>query len=499
MQSGTVITTADEDIFEEDELPTQPDVLPRTYDPFARKVKIIFRPCTDIDNAERLLHYHGDDLRYCYQAKRWFYWDGRRWAEDKGGYIDRCAEDVARKIMMESAKEESKDNVEKKAKWALATMQNNGIKNMIERAKSKMPIQYEEFDQDPYLLNCLNGTIDLRTGNLWPHQRDHYITKLVPISYDPKACCPHWNDFLVRTMGNQDNIVAFLQRAVGYALTGDTREQVMFILWGGGSNGKSTFLTTLLELISDYGQQTPTEALMQKKASAIPNDIARLRGSRFVSAVETEEGRRLSEVLVKQLTGGDIITARFLNQEFFEFKPEFKIFMATNHKPVVRGTDDGIWRRLPLIPFQVKFWNPDRGETGPDELQADKSLTGKLREELPGILAWAVRGCQLWQEEGLNIPAEVRAATDEYRAEMDTLADFLSDRCVVKPEAFCKNAEMYAAFTKWAEESGEPKMSQKALTQRLKERNFEQKRSSDGKSRLWVGIGIITDQQELGE
>jgi putative DNA primase/helicase len=442
---------------------------------------------TDIGNAMRLMHYHGEDLRYSYQAKRWYIWDGRRWAEDRTGEIQRRAESVTNAILKEAQSEN--DNAKRKEaliKWAHTSMSNASIKNMIERAQNKAPVQFEDLDRDPWLLNCLNGTIDLRTGELREHRQSDYITKLIPVEYDPQAVCPTWNDFLFHIMGERDHLVAFLQRAVGYALTGNTREQVIFILHGSGANGKSTFLNTLLQLVSDYGSQTPAETLMAKKGTSIPNDIARLRGARFVSAVETEQGKRLSEVLVKQLTGGDVITARFLNQEFFEFTPEFKIFMATNHKPEIRGTDEGIWRRLPLIPFEV---------TIPPE-QRDKALPEKLRAELSGIFNWAIVGCRLWLQEGLKVPSEVVEATASYRAEMDTLQTFFDEHCVQDASATCNNTDIYREYSKWAEDSGEFKQAQKWLTQRLKERGFTQSRGSGGKVRYWHGIGLLNEPQK---
>jgi putative DNA primase/helicase len=355
---------------------------------------------------------------------------------------------------------------------------------MISLAASepKIAIQPDELDQDPWSLNVLNGTVDLRTGKLRAHDRDDWITKLVPVAYDATTPAPLWNAHLERVLPDAE-LRAFFERAVGYSLTGLTIEQVMFILWGGGANGKSVTVETILGLLGDYACKTPSETLLARREGSIPNDIARLQGARFVSSVEMEENRRLAESRIKELTGGDTVTARFMRAEFFDFRPVCKLWMATNHKPVVRGTDLAIWRRLRLVPFTVTI----------PESERDHHLLEKLRGELPGILAWAVEGCLAWQREGLNPPEAVLLATKTYREEEDVLGAFLQERCVLGVGHWVFAGNLYRAYGGWCERNGEKPISQKALAARLSERGCESDRKGHGGKRVWRGIGLQGD------
>jgi len=313
---------------------------------------------------------------------------------------------------------------------------------MLSLAESEpgIPIAPDQFDTDPWLLNCLNGTIDLKNGELRPHNRDDLITRMVPVEYDAKATCPLFLKFLDRIMGGNQSLISFLQKILGYSLTGSTREQCLFFLYGLGANGKSTLLNIVQSLWGDYATRTSSETFLAKKPGSIPNDVAALRGARLAIAVEVEQGRRLAEVLVKEMTGGDTISARFMRAEWFSFKPQFKILLAANHKPIIRGTDFAIWRRIRLIPFTVQI---------PKEEQ-DRDLPEKLSAELPGILNWAVAGCLQWHFGGLELPKEVDDATQDYRAEMDVLGGFIAERCIVDPGADATAAELYKSYTVWA-------------------------------------------------
>lgn len=320
--------------------------------------------------------------------------------------------------------------------------------------------------------------IDLRTGELIPHRREDLCTKIVQIAYDPDAQCPLFKQFLRQILKNNPELINFLQRSIGYALTGSTVEQVLFILWGGGANGKSTFLEVIRALLAEYGRTADAALLMHKNHDGVRNDVARLAGARFVSTSETEAGRHLAEVLVKQLTGGDKVAARFLYSEFFEFDAQFKLFLTTNHKPVIRGTDNAIWRRIRLVPFEV---------TIPQEKQ-DKELPLKLRAELPGILAWAVRGCLRWQKSGLGQPEKVSTATAAYREEMDVIGAFLKDRCAVREDAMAVPGQLYAAYKRWCEDTGERPLTQSKLGMSLEDRGFRAGRT--GKNRFRRGLEI---------
>lgn len=445
---------------------------------------------TDYGNAERLVARHGADLRFCYAFNRWLVWDGRRWQVDEGGVIRRLAKGTVRSIFAEVMDAGTKEERAALAKHALKSESAPKLEALLLMAQSEPGVEVAsaELDRDPWLLNVANGTLDLRTGELRPHDRADLITKLVPVPYDPDAPCPTWSAFLDRVLGGKADLLAFVQRAAGYSLTGDTGERVLFILWGLGRNGKSTLLDTLLELLADYAARTTTDTLLTTRDGAIPNDVARLKGRRFVFAAEAEEGRRLAEAKVKDLTGGDTISARFMRGEWFDFRPEFKLWLGTNHKPNVRGSDEAIWDRIRLVPFNVRI---------PTDEQ-DKGLRAKLLAEAPGILAWAVQGCLAWGREGLGDPVAVREATSAYRQEMDLVGRYLEDCCVVRPSARATAKELYAAYQAWSAEVGEGDrpLSQKAFGQRLAERGFEAARVGKSRARYWVGVGLKDDEAE---
>lgn len=434
---------------------------------------------TDMGNAERLIALHGKDLRYCFPWEKWLVWDKNRWSIDVSGEVKRRGKDVVAALYAAAAEAQDKTERTALAQFGLRCEAHNKQNSFILSAQSELPVEPDNLDRDPWLFNVQNGTVNLQTGDLRPHDRGNLITKLAPVNHDLNAECPLWWEFLTRIFNGNMALIRFLQKAVGYALTGSTQEQCLFFLYGLGANGKSTLLEVLQTLLGDYSKRTSTETFLIKKSGGIPNDVAALRGARFVSAVEVESGRRLAEVLVKEMTGGDIISARFMWAEWFEFKPEFKIFLAANHKPTIRGTDHAIWRRIHLLPFTVQIPKEER----------DPRLAEKLKAELPGILTWALEGCLLWQSEGLEPPQEVQAATQEYREEMDPLGDFLAESCVVGPKISGKATALYNAFRKWAEDSGETRpMSQTSFGTSLRERGFEKEKTRTGI--IWWGIGL---------
>ena len=393
---------------------------------------------TDLANNRRLLEQYGDVMRYT-NERGWFINDGKRWAPNKA-QAARNAKDVARNVYDE-IKDARDDQKKILFKWAKASQNVAQIKAMLALAESDRDYSYTDFDADPYLLNVNNGTLDLRTGELCTHKPTDYIRSIVPVDYDAAAACPQWLAFLDRIMDGSRDIIDYLQRAIGYTLTGNTAEQCLFFCYGVGRNGKSVYLETIQKLTGEYGLNCRTETLMARRNDGIPNDVARLAGARFVAVNETAEGQKLNEPLIKDMTGGDSMTARFLRREYFDFHPIFKLWMRGNHKPQIRGTDEGIWRRIHLIPFQHYITD--------DECDVD--LAGKLRGELPGILAWAVEGCSIWQRDGLNPPAAVTDATKEYRSEMDVLGQFIDDRCVVAVDANQSAGALYKDYQKWAE------------------------------------------------
>ncbi|MDP9373602.1 MAG: phage/plasmid primase, P4 family, partial [Chloroflexota bacterium] len=440
-------------------------------------------PLTDDGNARRLVARYGHLFRHCPKWGKFLAWDGRRWRVDDTGAVMRLAKQTARALLREAADIPDDAASRGLTRWAQTSQSRTRLEAMVELAKSEpgVPVEPDQLDADPWLLNVENGTLDLRTGDLRPHDRADLITKLAPVAFDPDAAAPTFDHFLARIFDNNQRLIGFVQRSVGYALTGDTREQAAFFWFGGGANGKSTLAKLLLDLLGDYARQTPTETLMAKRGEGIPNDVAVLKGARLVAATETDEGRRLSESLLKQMTGGDRIAARFMRAEWFEFTPQFKIVLSGNHRPQIRGTDDGIWRRIRLVPFAVQI----------PEAERDERLPERLRAELPGVLAWAVRGCLAWQRDGLAAPPEVTAATSAYRGEMDVLAQWLVECCALDPAATATAGDLYDSYRWWMEDAGERPLPQRMFGLRLQERGFTSRRGTGG-VRLWRGVRLAT-------
>ena len=425
--------------------------------------------------------------RYCQLWKKWLAWLENRWAKDGTGEVERRAKETVYFMYTEASLDPDEKKRKKLTNWARKSESEHHIRAMISLAKTEagIPVTPDQLDTHAWMLNCLNGTLELKTGQLRPWRREDLITKIVLSEYLPEAGCPTWEKFLARITKGNKNLMTFLQRVAGYAATGDTSEQVLFLLWGTGANGKSTFLECLRALFGDYAKTSETTTFLAKPFDSVRNDIARLAGARFVSANEVELGRRLAEGLVKQLTGRDTISARFLFAEHFEFRPQFKLLMAVNNKPVIQGTDDAIWRRIRLIPFM---------ETIPLKEQ-DKRLPEKLEKELPGILAWVVRGCQQWQREGLMEPDEVLKATESYREEMDVLRRFIEECCTEGPLMAVSAGELYDSYRQWCKKNDEEAVSKKEFGRRLGERGYEPKRTtrgSDRGKRLWRGIGLLS-------
>jgi putative DNA primase/helicase len=378
---------------------------------------------TDYGNAERLVANYGADIRFCHVWGRWLHWDGMRWAIDESGEIVRLAKATVRSIYQEAATIEDEAPRKVTANWARESEKALRIEAMIRLAQSEqgIPVHPDGLDRGSWLLNCTNGTIDLATGELRPHRPEDMMTKLAAVKYDPAAKSPRWKRFLQEVFEPHPDLIDFIQRAVGYSLTGDTREECLLLLWGLGRNGKGTLIKILASMLGDYAGTADFSAFVQRRHDNGPrDDIANMKGKRFVSAQESREGAALAESLIKWLTGGDRVRARRLYENSYEFDPTHKIWLATNHKPVIRGTDSAIWSRLKLIPFEVSF-----------EGREDKTLKQALLRELPGILAWALEGCRLWQKEGLSFPESVINATGEYRRDSDHVGRFIEECCAV--------------------------------------------------------------------
>ena len=443
---------------------------------------------TDLGNAERFVDAHRDRVLWCPARKSFLFWDGKRYAWDERGEVVKLAHLTSRSIFHEAAYTEDEDEQKKIAGFAAVSQNTTRIRAMLTEAKPYLAVGMEELDRNPWLVNCQNGTLDLRTGKLKDHDPADRITKIVPVEYHPEASCPRFLRFLKETLVD-DGVIKFVKRYSGYTLTGITRERLLAILYGFGKNGKTTLVELLQDVMGDYATNTDTETLLMKRYQGVSNDVAALKGARFVSAAEVEQGRRLAESKVKQLTGRDTVTARYLFGEPFNFRPEFKLWLSTNNKPVIQGTDDAIWDRIRLIPFTQRF----------DGERQDPKLPEKLRSELAGVLAWMVEGCLEWQEHGLGQPDSVREATDQYRAEMDTLAAFIEDRCVVREGIVAPATPLYKQYQMWCDDAGEKPETQKVFGMRLRERGFTSdkiKRGPHKDRKGWFGIGLRADHPD---
>lgn len=446
---------------------------------------------TEVGNADRFVERHRDDAVYSPELKRWLLWKGGRWEEDITSQISILGEHTVTSIFGEVATIDNWNERNRMLKHAHKSCTRTGIDNMLRLAQAKLPVEVKQLDQDPWLLNCTNGVIDLRFGKLLPHDRKFWITKQIPVSYDPDARCDRFEEFLNEITNGDSSLIEFLARALGYSLTGSVKEQCFFIAYGEGANGKSTLLGLFRHLLADYAKNMPVEALIVKKkdGSASP-EIVRLRGARYVTAAEAEANQKMAESLVKQLTGGDTITARGLFQAPIDFIPEFKLLLATNFKPRVSGTDPAMWRRIHLIPFTTVI---------PPE-KRDSELLEKLKAEAPGILSWAVRGCLDWRAHGLNPPAVVTNATNAYKAEMDEVGQFLND-CVQRPaKGTVTKSDMHEAYRHWARDGGAEEVTIGVLGSRLKAHGIEERKS--GSQRFWKNVQLVEpkgDGDEPGE
>jgi putative DNA primase/helicase len=475
-----------ERVLDEDTLKTLDRLLPEPprngHNPTLATIERPERPCTDLGNAERLVRLFGDRIRFVPQWG-WLVWDGKRWARDNGNQrITELAEETVRQIYREAAEANDPEERAKLAKWAIASESRQRIAAMIELAAPMCLAFPDDFDADDWLLNLENGVLNLRTFEFMPHNPNLKLTKLAPVTYDPNADCPKWKAFLQRIFNDNERLIRFVQRAVGYSLTGSTREQCLFFLYGTGANGKSTFLEVIRALLGDYAMSAEFTTFVTDRKSSVRNDIARLHSARLVTAIEVGEGKRFAEELIKTLTGGDTVAARFLYREFFEFKPRFKVWLAANYKPEIRGTDYAIWRRIRLIPFTVTI--------PPDEQIPD--LAEQLKEELSGILNWALEGLRDWLTNGLQPPPEVTEATEAYRAEMDIAGLFIQDACVLDPKAVTPSKTLYDAFREWCAENGHELLTPKQFGRRLSAKGFTCGRARvEGKlCRCWFGLRL---------
>lgn len=442
---------------------------------------------TDIGNAERFCSLLGNKYRYVPDLHRWIIWNGKHWELDELNKIICSAKLVINAILDEASK--ATDSAEQKqlTQWALKSSDTKRVFGMITLAQAELAISSKALDCDDYLLNCQNGIIDLKTGELLPHKPEYFITKICPVSYNPEVKSPIWESF-VQDILPSALVRDYVQKQCGYSITGDTTEQDIRIPYGDGSNGKSTFNDALAETIGfDYLQVANSDLLLRKERSA-SNDIARLKGARWVIINETGDNERLDENRVKTLTGDGQMTARFLHKEFITFRQTYKIWLCTNHKPIVRGCDHAIWRRLKLIPFCQTFRSLN--EKRHEAKIKDPLMLIKLRKEKQGVLTWLVEGCLKWQKEGLIEPSEVLIATGEYRSEMDTVQNFIEERCVQNPVSLCGSTDLYNAYQTFCKNIGENCLSLTTFGKGLERKGFHLKKKKQGNFR--IGLELIS-------
>jgi putative DNA primase/helicase len=416
--------------------------------------------------AEYLAAVHGARLRFCEALGGWLVYNGRYWTQDTAGEAVAMAVDCAKRLADAARTFDDNGKLKRTLNFAIGLESRRVIDNVLNIAGRNGNLglivgDANRFDADLRALNATNCTARALKGELTvrPHDRADLITKTASAAYSTDATCPRWKQFVREIFNDDDDLVAFVQRALGYSLTGLTSEQCFFMLYGLGNNGKSTFLRVVGDLFGDYAMVANMETFTsQRDGGGASPDLARLRGARFVSAVETREGASLNEAFIKTITGSDKIPARELYCNAFEFVPQFKLWLAVNHKPRIRGTDEAIWRRVRLIPFTRTF----KGEN------CDPDLYEKLCAEFPGIFAWIVRGTQAWQRDGLGHAKAEHTATAEYRSDSDVLAQFIADKCVLGQERGALQNALYKAVVDWARENGErPPRSAQALREAL--------------------------------
>ena len=444
-------------------------------------------PLTDAGNAELFAALYGHILRFDHARNRWLIWEEHRWAPDSDGEVRRLAKKAARVRYRTALDIEDLDLRGKTASSAVRSESRQRLDACLALARSEHPIADSgmTWDPDPYLLGVANGVVDLRTGMIRSGHPDDRLTMQVPVQYHVKAECPRWQQFLHQVFQRDEELIGFVQRALGYSLTGSVREQVLFLCYGTGSNGKSVFLDMLRNVLGDYAMNIPFTVLELQQRPSLTNDLASMAGRRLVTSSETNESTRLNEARIKALTGGDPITARFLYSESFTYEPVAKFWLAVNHLPRVRDDSYGFWRRVRVLPFNEQF-------TGDD---ADKGLPFKLLEELPGILNWGVQGALNWRLVGLAPPSAVMTATQAYRKDNDELDGFVADCCVVADGVRAEPGHLFSEYQRWSKEQGileRHRLGSRSFGTRIRER-FGDSVSSNGK-RYFLGIGLKANQ-----
>lgn len=439
---------------------------------------------TDLGNARRFVAQHHERIRSVLSKKHtpWYLWVGSHWEPDTTGEAMRMAKQTVRSIHTEAHQMQDEEARAALQQHAHKSEGADRIRAVLELAKTEpeIAIRSEQLDRDLWLFNVQNGTIDLSTGKLLKHKKSDYITKLSPVVYDRRATAPRWEVFLEEIFAGDKALIGFIKRALGYTLTGDTREHVLFFCYGQGRNGKSTLFETWRTLMNDYSVQADFSTFQSTRNDGPRHDLARMRGARMVAAIEARGDRSFDETVLKQMTGGDTVTARNLYESSFEFRPQFKLWLAANHLPLVREQTEAFWSRIYMVPFTVIIPPHKR----------KKNLGKQLVKELPGILNWALEGCEEWRKNGLMAPDTVRKAISEYKEEYDVLSEFFRERCRMNSDEWTSRSALYQSFVDWWQETrGRNPLSHTALNRMMSER-IDIRPSRRNGIRGWRGIGI---------
>jgi P4 family phage/plasmid primase-like protien len=455
---------------------------------------------TDTGNGKRLVDMYGRQLRYCKSYKEWLVYDGKRWDQDNHYAVELMAKDISARVMQEIPEGADDDEKKRFEKFAKLCQSREKMSAAMTAARSErgVPIMPDQLDTCSWSFNCLNGTIDLLTQQFRPHSPNDLITKLAPVNYDPHAKCPNWDKFILDILGGDHEVVDYVQRAVGYALTGVIREHVLFFLYGTGRNGKTTFLNAIQWAMGDYATEIDSDLLIAQGFPTHPTGLTELQGRRFVVANETDDGKRFAEALIKKLTGGNNISARRMHQDFYTFKPTHHIFLAANYKPDIRGTDPGMWRRIKLIPFSQCY-----DTELPGGIKPDLELPNKLDEERSGILNWLIEGCRQWQTRSLDEPAAIRKLVNEYRNEQDTLGLWISENCVQGVEVGTKSlvresiADLYSSYSEWCSKTGSHAFGMRRFAAQLTELGFHTSKSNSTTWKLGIRLMNPVEKQAI--
>lgn len=470
------------------------------YDPNLEpeEINLINYNFSDVGNAERLIAMYNKIIRYNPVRKKWFIWSGKHWNMDCTGRIEVLARKVIKTlqlqgIMLDDGLAENIDLRKQIQKFVLKSEADNRIKAMINQSRTEHNIILMNMNKNVYLLNLKNGTLNLKTGELQEHNRKDYITRLVNVEYNPGAECPNWKEFIDKIFMGNDELIDYIQKSIGYSMTGDSNLQCFYICHGAGSNGKGTFMKAIMTILGDYAAVLKGNSLMEKMGDeGARGDLAKLEGKYFVCVNELEEGKCFDEALVKSLSSGadEAIPVRRMYEEEFDLHPTFKMWMTTNKLPKIKGTDNGIWRRVRKIPFEYSFEN--------DKEKDEHFFENKLVPEMSGILNWALEGCLKWQKEGMKIPEVVKYAVDEYKSDMDPVQRFLDDECILSETCKTKISQLYDAYEDWCHENKEYVLSSIKLSKKVAEKGFKKTRDMNG--RYWMGIGIVdNDHEEITE